>query len=191
MRIETTDALIVVDVQNDFCPDGALQVADGDLVIPPINDLIARFRHVVLSRDWHPANHCSFAESPQFMDRSWPVHCVANSPGAQFHRDLHMPANALIISKGTHADCEAYSAFSETGLAEHLRERGVTRLFVCGLATDYCVKETVLDGLRNGFVMFMIEDACRGVDIPAGSAALAVDDMKAAGAGVCQSGDFA
>jgi nicotinamidase/pyrazinamidase len=191
MRIEITDALIVVDVQNDFCPGGALQVAEGDRVIPAINDLIPQFGHVVLSRDWHPANHCSFAESPQFKDGSWPVHCVADSPGAQFHRDLHMPANALIISKGIHADREAYSAFSETGLAEYLRARHVKRLFVCGLATDYCVKETVLDGLRNGFVMFMIEDACRGVDIPAGSVAQAIDAMKAAGAGVCRSGDFA
>lgn len=174
-------ALLVVDVQNDFCPGGALAVKDGDKILPVINELIPGFEIVVYSRDWHPQNHISFADPPQFTDKSWPVHCVANTRGADFHPDLLFTLNALIIEKGTKADEEAYSAFQGAPLAQSLHKLGVDTVFATGLATDYCVKETVFDALKEGFKAYLVQDACRGVDNPSGMAAKALDEMRQAG----------
>lgn len=190
MKILPADALIVVDVQNDFCPGGALPVDEGHRVVPVINRIAPLFEHVVFTRDWHPENHCSFADPPEFVDGSWPVHCVADSPGAEFHGDLHIPADAIIINKGAGPNAEAYSGFSGTRLAEHLRAANVNRIFVCGLATDYCVKQTALDGLKEKLTVFVMENACRGVNFPPGSAAAAIETLKKAGAHVCWSGDL-
>ena len=183
-------ALMIVDVQNDFCPGGALPVPAGDRVVPVINALTDRFDLVIATRDWHPEDHCSFAEPPEFTDGSWPPHCVADSPGAEFHGDLHVPTDAVIINKGADPDKEAYSGFGGTDLVHQLRGMNVERLFVCGLATDYCVKCTAVDAVDNGFTVFLIENACRGVNFPPGSAAQAVEDMKHHGVKICWSGDL-
>lgn len=190
MQVRDTDALIVVDVQNDFCAGGALEVADADTIVPIINRVARRFKHVVLTRDWHPANHVSFSDNPQFVDGSWPAHCVQHSHGASFHNDLAIPDNAEIVSKATQPDREAYSDFDNTGLDLTLREKGVTRIFVCGLATDYCVKATALDGVRCGFNTVLIEDACRGVDNPKGTVDQALRAMREAGVTMAVSGDL-
>jgi nicotinamidase/pyrazinamidase len=172
------DALIVVDVQNDFCPGGALGVNEGDRIIPIINRLIPWFDHVVSTRDWHPADHLSFTTQPEFIDRSWPPHCVAGTSGARFHPDLQIPDHAVIVSKGTDPEMEAYSGFQGTNLKLELQEWGVTRIFIAGLATDYCVKSTALDALSAGFKTVVLEDAVRGVDVPPGSAVAALDEMR-------------
>jgi nicotinamidase/pyrazinamidase len=174
-------ALLVVDVQNDFCPGGALAVKDGDKIIPVINDLVPKFDIVVYSRDWHPQNHISFADPPNFTDKSWPIHCVANSRGADFHPELLFTLNALIIEKGTKVAEEAYSAFQGTPLTQSLRKLGVDTVFTTGLATDYCVKETALDALKEGFNVYVIQDACKGVDNPSGTSAKALNEMQQAG----------
>ena len=186
---DVNDVLLVVDVQRDFCPGGALAVPEGDAVIPVINALLPRFRRVVFSRDWHPADHVSFAEEPSFGDLSWPPHCVQDTPGACFHPDLLVPEKSLIVSKATMVDQESYSAFSGTGLAERLR--GVNRLFVTGLATEYCVKATVLDGVRQGFAVLVITDAIRGINTPPGASEAALDAMREAGAIVVNAGELA
>jgi nicotinamidase/pyrazinamidase len=191
MNTQPADALIVVDVQNDFCPGGALAIAGGDEVVPVINRIQGKFRHVVFTRDWHPADHCSFSDDPAFVDKSWPAHCVRDTPGAAFHPDLRLPPDPWVVSKGDHAGIEAYSGFQDTDLADRLREVGVRRVFVCGLATDYCVKATVLDALTNGFDTVVISDACRGVDLPPGSADAALETMRQAGAAVIRSEDLA
>lgn len=190
MKIEPTDAVIVVDVQVDFCQGGALEVAGGDDIVPGINAIIPRFAVRVFTRDWHPTDHCSFSETPQFVDKSWPVHCVANMPGAQFHYKLKVPQDAVILNKGQDTAEEAYSGFDKTGLAEKLRARNVNRVFVCGLATDYCVKATALDAIKEGFETVLIQDLCRGVDVPAGSAQAAVDAMRAARVRIVTSGEL-
>jgi len=190
MKIQPTDALIIGDVQVDFCPGGALPVSGGDHIIPVINRLQPRFQHRFFIRDWHPANHMSFSDDPHFVDRSWPPHCVANTPGAQFHPDLDVPPDANIVNKGADPDKEAYSAFSGTDLAKQLRMRGIRRLFLTGLATDYCVKSTALDARREGFDVMLVEDATRGIDVPRGSVDAALDTMKDAGVDVIQSGDM-
>jgi len=190
MKIRPTDALIVVDVQNDFCPGGALGVEEGHRVVPPINQIMPLFDHAAFTRDWHPENHCSFADPPEFTDGSWPPHSVADSPGAEFHGDLHVPTDAIVVSKGVDPDEEAYSGFSGTDLAEQLRRRKVERLFVCGLATDYCVKNTAIDGVGSKFDVLLVENACRGVNFPPGSAAEAVEEMKRRGVKTCYSGDL-
>jgi len=187
MKIEPSDALVVVDVQNDFCPGGALPVSGGDEIVPVINALVPKFSNHAYTRDWHPANHCSFDEEPQFVDKSWPAHCVQDTSGAELHPALQIPAEAMIVSKGTDVAKEAYSGFEGTAFAADLRERGVRRLFVCGLATDYCVKATALGGIKEGFDVVIVEDACRGIDVPAGSAAEAVETMKQAGAAIVRS----
>ncbi len=163
--IRPTDALIVVDVQNDFCPGGALAVDDGDGIVPEINRLLPLFHHVAFTRDWHPAGHVSFAERPEYRDGSWPPHCVQGTTGAEFHPDLKIPDGALIVSKGDDPDAEAYSGFQarDVDLAAWLRERAVDRVFVAGLATDYCVLATSLDAQREGFEVVLLEDAVRGV----------------------------
>jgi nicotinamidase/pyrazinamidase len=190
MNVRDTDAIVVVDVQNDFCTGGALAVEDADAIVPVINRLIDKFKHIVLTRDWHPENHVSFSDSPQFVDGSWPKHCVQDTPGASFHKDLVFPCDVEVVSKGTDPAKEAYSDFDDTGLEKILRGEGVTRIIVCGLATDYCVKATALDGIERGFEVVLVEDACRGVDNPKGTAAAALREMQTAGVTVVRSGDI-
>jgi nicotinamidase/pyrazinamidase len=174
-------ALIVVDVQNDFCPGGALAVEGGDEVIAPLNGLIQEFLSrgdvVVKSRDWHPPHTRHFAA----YGGTWPVHCVQHSRGAQFHPDLIEDPRILIISKSK-MDADEYSAFDGTGLADLLRRHGVGEVWVGGLATDYCVKHTVLDALREGFPVKAVADAMRPVEVEPGDGARALEEMRAAGA---------
>jgi nicotinamidase/pyrazinamidase len=181
LTIDETSALVVVDVQNDFCPGGALAVTDGDKVIPVLNKYIERFRKarapIIFTRDWHPADHSSFKE----QGGPWPPHCVQNSKGAKFHSDLNVPPEGEIISKGDQKD-EAYSGFQGTDLARKLHQRGIKRVLVGGLATDYCVKETVLDGVKYGFEMFHLDDASRGVNVNPGDSERALQEMVAKGA---------
>ncbi len=184
MKVNDTDALIVVDVQNDFCPGGALSVPGGDGVVRVINNLQPRFDRVYFTRDWHPEDHCSFSLEPTFQDGSWPAHCLQDSPGAEFHGDLHVPLDCPIIDKGTDPDQEAYSGFQGTDLADRLRSAGVTRVFVAGLATDYCVKATAMDALQAGFETVLVEDGCRGVDDDGSVVAIAA--MREAGVVLCR-----
>ena len=174
-------ALIVVDVQNDFCPGGSLAVERGDEVVAPLNRLIREFLErgepVFKSRDWHPAVTKHFAA----YGGTWPVHCVQNTRGAEFHPELLEDPRIQIISKGT-GDEDSYSAFDGTNLADLLRERGVTEVFVGGLATDYCVKNTVLDALREGFKVKALTEAMRAVNLQPGDDARALEEMRAAGA---------
>lgn len=193
-----TDALLVIDVQNDFCPGGALGVPEGDLVVPVINRLADRFDHVLMTQDWHPSDHLSFASShpgrepfqsieltygPQVL---WPDHCVQGQTGAAFHPALSLPRCELVLRKGFRRDIDSYSAFQEndrrtpTGLAGYLRERGIRRLFLTGLATDFCVHYSAMDGCAAGFGVVLVEDACRGIDLD-GSMEAALENMKAAG----------
>ena len=188
-RFGDDSVLIVVDVQNDFCPGGALAVPHGDEIIPIVNTLAARFGNVVLTQDWHPRGHSSFASShpgrtpfqtieahygPQVL---WPDHCVQETPGAAFHKALDIPHAALIIRKGMHATIDSYSTFYEndrrtpTGLVGYLRTRGLTRIFLAGLAFDFCVRYSAEDARREGFDAFVIEDACRGIDMDGSMAA--------------------
>jgi nicotinamidase/pyrazinamidase len=189
MEVRDSDALVIVDVQNDFCAGGALPVPDADSVVPIINRIAHKFKHIALTRDWHPPNHVSFSDTPQFTDGSWPPHCVQHTPGASFHINLVFPCKVDIASKGTNPAMEAYSGFDGTTLAEDLRRKGITRIAVCGLATDYCVKATALDGLKAGFGVVVVEDACRGVDNPPGAAAVALREMEAAGATLARAGE--
>ena len=187
--IGESDVLLVVDVQNDFCPGGALAVARGDEVVPTINRLAARFRHVVLTQDWHPAGHQSFAGShpgrkpfevievaygPQIL---WPEHCVQGTRGAEFRADLAVPHAQLVLRKGYHRAIDSYSAFYEndrrtpTGLSAYLRERGFTRVFLAGLALDFCVRFSAEDAAREGFAVVVVENACRAIDVDGSLAA--------------------
>lgn len=178
-------ALIVVDVQNDFCAGGALAFSGAEEIVPVINRLVPRFRRVAFTRDWHPDDHCSFANAPRFVDGSWPVHCVADTPGAAFHPGLKVPPDATVVSKGTARDKEAYSGFANPELERALRAWSIARVYVCGLATDYCVKSTALDARLAGFDVSVVRDACRAVD---GSGAGAFSEMEAAGIDVVDSG---
>lgn len=182
--IRDTDALIVVDVQNDFLPGGALAVEDGNRVVPEINRLLPLFRHTVFTRDWHPVDHVSFADAPEFRDGSWPPHCVQGTDGARFHPDLKVPEDALVVSKGDDPAVEAYSGFQATAvdLAAWLRERRVERVYVAGLATDYCVLQTALDARRAGFDTVVLEDAIRGVAPDTTRDAL--EELRRAGVGI-------
>lgn len=179
-------ALIVVDVQNDFCPGGALGVARGDEVIAPLNSLIEKFLArgdlVVKSRDWHPPETKHFAKH----GGAWPVHCVRETSGAAFHPELADDPRIVVVSKGTD-DQDNYSAFDGTDLAELLRERGIEEVWVGGLATDYCVKHTVLDAARAGFRVKAIEDAMRAVNLEPHHGAHALEEMRRAGAGIVSS----
>jgi len=174
---QSRDALIVVDVQNDFCPGGALPVPNGDRVVPPINEILKKGWFAVATRDWHPKDHCSFQENGGI----WPAHCIQGTFGAQFHPSLDLSRIQAVISKATEADKEAYSGFQGTSLVRLLRERGIERVFVCGLATDYCVKATALDARKEGFEVVVLEDAIRGVEVKSGDCAKAIEEMKAAG----------
>lgn len=180
-------ALIIVDVQNDFCPGGALAVTDGDQVVAVLNRLIPEFERaglpVIATRDWHPQRTRHFNTHGGI----WPPHCVQGTQGAEFHADLALGKGAVIVSKGTAENADSYSGFDGVdargiGLADLLRGRGVERLVVVGLATDYCVKQTVLDGLQKGFRVVVLEDAVRGVNLNLNDARQALDEMKRAGA---------
>jgi nicotinamidase/pyrazinamidase len=188
MDISSTDAFIAVDVQNDFCPGGALPVPYGDGIVSKVNRLVIAFDTTVFSRDWHPNNHCSFSDAPEYLDKSWPMHCVQNSPGAEFHGGLFVPTDAKVVSKGTDPAREAYSAFQDSDLADWLRARGIARVFVAGLALDYCVKATALDAAAAGFETWVVEDACAG--IAEETMASARTEMSAAGIQFCSTGDL-
>lgn len=177
------DVLLAVDIQYDFCPDGALAVPHGDEVVPVVNRLARQFRHVVLTQDWHPADHQSFAshhsghkpfdviEVPYGPQILWPDHCVQGTRGAEFRADLDVPHAQLVIRKGFRREVDSYSAFLEndhktpTGLAGYLRERGLGRVFLAGLAFDFCVRYSAEDAHAHGFEVIVVEDACRGIDV--------------------------
>ncbi len=190
VRLDSFTALIVTDIQIDFCPGGALAVSGGDEVIPVLNayqeKILAADGVIVFTRDWHPANHRSFRENGGI----WPVHCVQNTPGAAFHPDLKFPTAAVLVSKATEPDKEAYSSFEGTDLKRYLNQLGVKTLLVGGLATDYCVKNTVLDGLKLGFSVYFLADASRGVDVSPGDSERAVQEMLRAGARELVLGDL-
>jgi nicotinamidase/pyrazinamidase len=177
-----TDALLIVDVQNDFLPGGGLAVERGDEVIEPINRLIGLYGEhglpVYASRDWHPLGHCSFKDA----GGPWTPHCIAHTPGAAFPDALALPPSAVIISKARTRGADAYSAFGGTALAGQLRLRGIERLAVCGLATDYCVLNTVRDALALGFDVLLVQDAIRAVEVEPGDGKRAVASMRARGA---------
>lgn len=199
-------ALILVDLQNDFCANGALEVPEGNAVIPIANQLIPQFELVIATQDWHPADHKSFAANHLFRQPGmvidlhglsqvlWPIHCVQESYGAQFVKELNTEGIHKIFQKGTDAEIDSYSGFFDngkrkaTGLGDYLKEQGVTEVYVLGLATDYCVKFTTLDALELGFKTYLIEDACRGVDLQVGDCARAIEEMRAAGAHIVSSG---
>lgn len=192
------DALVVIDVQNDFCPGGTLAVDGGNEIVPIINKLIIRFDHVILTQDWHSAAHSSFASShpgkapfdtakmPYGDQTLWPDHCIQGTPGADFHADLQWTKAELIIRKGFRPHIDSYSAFFEndrktpTGLAGYLRERGITNVTFVGLATDYCVAYSALDAVAHGFAADVLLDACRAIDM-GGSLAAMVANMRKAG----------
>jgi nicotinamidase/pyrazinamidase len=175
-------ALIIVDVQNDFCPGGALPVTDGDTVVPILNLYIKRFREdiapIFATRDWHPKNHISFKENGGI----WPTHCVQGTAGAQFHTGLELSVDVKIVSKGMSPKNEAFSGFQGTNLTDELKRQGKKILYIGGLATDYCVKHTVLDAIKEGFSVFFLEDGSKGVDVNPGDSKKAIDDMVSAGA---------
>jgi nicotinamidase/pyrazinamidase len=202
------NALLVVDIQNDFLPGGALAVPDGDRVVPIINRLVDHFDLVLATQDWHPPDHGSFASShpnhrpgdvidlngvPQVL---WPVHCVQHSAGAAFSAELRTDRFAKIFQKGTDPDIDSYSSFFDnaklrsTGLGDYLRQRDVHEIFVCGLATDYCVKYSVLDSKTLGIRTHVIEDACRGVNLKPDDSKNAIAKMRAAGASIIDSGEI-
>ncbi len=192
------DLLLLIDIQNDFCPGGALAVAGGHEIVPVVNGLTARFAHVALTQDWHPPGHRSFASAhpgrtpyesvtfPYGMQTLWPDHCVQGTPGADFHPALQVTRAELVIRKGFRSEIDSYSAFYEndrstpTGLAGYLRERGFTRVVLCGLATDFCVAYSAIDARRLGFETVVVLAACRGIDL-GGSLAAALTAMREAG----------
>jgi nicotinamidase/pyrazinamidase len=204
MRIDAHDVLIVIDVQNDFCPGGALAVANGDAVIVAIHRIAPHFKHIVLTQDWHPPHHSSFAashpgkQSFEHVELSygvqtlWPLHCVQGSKGAEFHPALHLPQAELVLRKGFNPHIDSYSAFFEndratpTGLAGYLEERNLNRVFLAGLAYDYCVGYSALDARRLGLPAFIFRDACRAIDLN-GSVAKIEAEFARAGVAVIQS----
>ncbi len=182
MKLQPGDALLVTDVQRDFLPGGRLAVPSGDAVIPVLNRYLALWRNrglpVFAVRDWHPPGHCSFQE----QGGPWPLHCVAGTPGAEFAPDLDLPPDAPVTSKGSVLDREAYSGFQETSLHERMRSAGVKRVFVGGLATDYCVLATVRDAVALGYAVGVLTDATKAVDVHPGDGQRALDEMVRLGA---------
>lgn len=207
-KIDAGSVLVAVDLQYDFMPGGALAVARGDEAVPVVNRLARRFSNVVLTQDWHPPGHASFASShpgkkPFETIRLaygeqvlWPDHCVQNTPGAALHKDLDVPHAQLVIRKGYHEGVDSYSTFYEadrktpTGLVGYLKQRGLKRVFLAGLATDFCVSWSAVDAAREEFEVWVVEDACRAIDL-SGSLAQAWADMKSAGVGRTASGAIA
>ncbi|MCC5912873.1 MAG: bifunctional nicotinamidase/pyrazinamidase [Balneolaceae bacterium] len=197
-------ALLVIDIQNDFCPGGALAVPNGDRIIPVVNRLIDQFDTVIQTQDWHPAGHHSFASSHEGKNPYdtteldygtqvlWPDHCVQGSKGAEFHPDLNSLKSQVVIRKGFRKGIDSYSTFFEndqetsTGLTGYLKNRGITELYAVGLATDFCVKWSVLDGIREGFKLHIVKDAVAGINLN-GSLDAAWREMKAAGTGILTS----
>jgi len=208
IKIDDTSALLVIDVQNCFLPGGSLAVKDGDQVIPVINRIAKGFANVVLTQDWHTVGHTSFASAHagkkpfEIIDLAygkqvlWPDHCVQGTEGAALSKDLAIPQAALVIRKGYHREVDSYSAFTEadgkttTGLAAYLKARNLQRLFIAGLATDFCVAWTAMDARKAGFEAYVVEDACRGIDTQ-GSLAKAWKDMEQAGVKRINSADIA
>ena len=208
MRITDNDVLLVIDAQNDFCPGGELAVPGGDEVLEPIQRIASRFAHVILTQDWHPADHFSFAsahpgkrpleqiEASYGSQTLWPNHCVQGTKGAEFHPALNLTRAGLILRKGFRRTIDSYSAFFEndrttpTGLAGYMRERGLTRVFLAGLAYDYCVGYSALDARRLGFPAFVLRDACRAIDLH-GSVATIEDAFAKAGVVLLDSTDLA
>lgn len=208
MNITPHDALLVIDIQNDFCPNGQLAVAGGDEVIPVIQRIAPLFDHILLTQDWHPAAHRSFASSHpgknpfeqielSYGEQTlWPDHCIQGSPGAEFHSALHLPQAELILRKGFRPEIDSYSAFFEndrstpTGLASYLKERGLTRVFLTGLAYDYCVGFSALDARGLGLPAIILRDACRAIDLN-GSVARMEAEFAAAGVEVVDSASLA
>jgi nicotinamidase/pyrazinamidase len=202
------DALIVIDVQNCFTPGGSLAVKDGDAIVPVINAMAKKFPHVVITQDWHTPDHISFASQhkgkkpfemtkvPYGNQVLWPDHCVQGTEGAQLHKDLNIPHAELVIRKGFRKGVDSYSAFLEadkrtsTGLGGYLRQRGIRNVYLCGLATDFCVAWSALDARKQGFRVAVIEDACRGIDLN-GSVAAAWKDMSRVGVRRMQSSEMA
>jgi nicotinamidase-related amidase len=198
MTPDDRDVLLIIDVQNDFCPGGALAVPDGDTIVPEVNRLAKSFAHVILTQDWHPPGHASFASSHpgrspfEAIEVSygtqilWPDHCVQGTQGASFHPKLDVPHAELVVRKGFRRAVDSYSAFREndrrtpTGLAGYLRERGLERITLCGLATDFCVAFSAIDGRQAGFAVTVVRSASRGIDID-GSLARAMRSMSEAG----------
>lgn len=196
MHIDAGDVLIVIDVQNDFCPGGALAVPRGDEVIAPIHRIAPRFEHIILTQDWHPADHISFASShpgkkpydsielDYGAQTLWPPHCVQGSHGAEFHPALNLPQAELILRKGFRPQVDSYSAFFEndhetsTGLGDYLRDYGLKRVFLAGLAYDYCVGYSALDARRLGLPVFVLHDACRAIDLNGSVAAIETEFAK-------------
>ena len=180
-------ALIIVDLQNDFCPGGALAVPSGDAILPAVNQLVARYqasgRPIYATRDWHPADHISF----QAQGGPWPPHCIQETHGARFHADLMLPEDTVLITKGTRSDKDAYSGFDDTPLAGLLSAAGISRIVVCGLATDYCVRATALDGLSAGLEVIVLTDAVRGVEVNPGDSAAALAAIESGGGQLAES----
>src|SRR4051794_4762716 len=176
------EALVIVDFQNDFTPGGALSVPEGDQIAERVNELAAdpRFELVLATRDWHPPEHGSFAE----QGGPWPVHCVQDTKGAELHPALERERVHVVVDKGQNPSTEGYSGFDETGLEDLLRERGIDRLTIVGLATDYCVKNTALDAVRHGFDVTVDTEGVRGVEVNEGDSARALEELRAAGATV-------
>ncbi len=207
MPMTSSDALVVIDVQNDFCPGGALAVAEGDRVVPLVNRIAPEFPIRVFTQDWHPADHMSFAENhpgaapfssvkrpygPQVL---WPAHCIQGTWGAEFHPDLDTDAADLVVRKGFRPEIDSYSAFFEndhrtaTGLAGYLRDRGVRRVWLAGLATDFCVSWSAIDALGHDFEVTLLEDACRAIDLD-GSLDVAMRQMRSGGIRMARAGEL-
>ena len=184
-EIRPDDALVVVDAQHDFLPGGAIGVAEGERIFDPIDALAPRFARVYATRDWHPENHSSYEQ----YGGQWPVHCVAGTYGAAFDARLPLDDVDVVIDKGTDRDTDGYSGFAATTLDRDLREHGVHRVFVCGLATDYCVKATALDARAAGFDVVVLEDASAAVNVMPGDEQRAIDELRAGGVAVAQSAD--
>jgi nicotinamidase/pyrazinamidase len=182
MGLGLGDALLIIDVQNDFCPGGALAVPEGDKIIPVLNQWIteanAKGVPIFASRDWHPRNHISFKE----RGGPWPPHCVKGTFGAAFHPDLRLPPDGEIVNKAEESDKDSYSAFGGTDLADRLREANVKNIWIGGLAQDYCVRATALDAIHNGFTVHLITGATRAVNVHAGDGQKALDEIRDAGA---------